>query len=127
MPELRWILLILGLLFVGVLAWREMRRQRERRPPPADEPQQAQRFREPTLGLPEIRAREPAQELPVIEIEDDSMIGLRVDGVRIEEDLQSEEPAPATPREEVDVPPARAASLPESEQPREPIIDWPPE
>src|SRR5688572_22721465 len=100
MPELRWVLLILGLLFVGALAWREMRRQ-QRRPAPQEEPQRAHHFREPTLGLPEVRARESAQDLPVIETEDDSMIGLRIDGVRIEEDLQKEEPAAAAPAREV--------------------------
>ena len=127
MPELRWLLLILGLLFVGVLAWREMRRPRRPSAPP-QEPQQHQphHFREPTLGLPEIRAREPAQELPVVEIDDDSMIGLRVDGMRIEEELQSEELAEAEPAEEVNEL-SRVTSVPESPEPIEPIVDWPPE
>src|SRR5918995_7448222 len=84
MPELRWILLILGLLFIATLAWWEQRRQRKV-PAPKDD-RTPHHFREPSLGLPEMRPREPAPALPVVELEDDSMIGLRIDGVRIEED-----------------------------------------
>jgi cell division protein ZipA len=150
MPELRWILLILGLVFLVALAWWELRRQR-RFPAPREEPTQ-HRFREPTLGLPEMRPREPAPPLPVVEIEDDSMIGLRVDGVRIEEDIQTPqpaevalpEPAPAEAAPlrhpgESNVTPAKAGAqsdeLPSLDPglrrddgaATEPIVDWPPE
>lgn len=99
MPELRWILLIAGALFLGALAVWEVRRQR--RLPPQLEESTHHRFREPTLGLPELRPREGAQELPVVEI-DESMVGRRGDGVRIEEELvavdELAKAAPARPR-----------------------------
>lgn len=88
MPQLRWTLLILGVLFVILLAWIERRRQHrgfldqgpvEHDPlgghasPGTDTSPPG--FREPTLTLPEMRARDPiaAHELPVVEIEDDSL------------------------------------------------------
>ncbi len=124
MPELRWILLIGGLVFVGALAIWEIRRQR-RRPQQIEEVTQP-RFREPTLGLPEIRPREAAQELPVLEI-DDSMVGLRVDGVRIEEDFAAGEPRPAEPIV-LDEPLVDDAPQPDfSVTPPEPVLAWPPE
>ncbi len=93
MPQLRWTLLCLGVLFIILLAWIERRRQRQRgftdhspsvgdkepsalgSPPPA--------FREPSLTLPEMRARDPGppHELPVVEIEDDSLMARRSEGV----------------------------------------------
>jgi cell division protein ZipA len=129
MPELRWILLILGVLFIATLAWWELRRQR--RSPQAQEDRTRHRFREPSLGLPELRPREPAPELPVVELEDDSMIGLRVDGVRIEEDTVE---LPALSETEIleepeDTPAAQpsAVQLPGPERLSEPVLDWPPE
>lgn len=94
MPQLRWTLLILGVLFVILLAWIERRRQRQQgqgfsesahveKPPverghvekePAEAPMSL--LREPAFTLPEMRAaREPAppHDLPVVEIEDDSL------------------------------------------------------
>ena len=67
MPQLRWTLLALGVLFVILLAWIERRRQRQRFTDhaPAAEREQAldpgsgPMFREPALKLPEMRAREP--------------------------------------------------------------------
>lgn len=138
MPELRWTLLILGVLFIAALAWWEFRRPRhsshaaDRLAPtldPPGEPPAAQAHREPTLTLPEIRAREQPQEIPVVEVPDDSLIGLRIDGERPEN-----APAPADP--------AAAAILPEPadeptaqltverepvSQPPTPIVDWPSE
>jgi cell division protein ZipA len=84
MPQLRWTLLFLGVLFVVLLAWIEHRRQRRQgfsdSPPAADqetpaEPSPPALFREPALSLPEMRARDPGppQELPVVEIEEDSL------------------------------------------------------
>ena len=99
MPELRWTLLILGVIFIVVLALWERRRPHQasrQQPhigsdtrslgndsawgPDLDGPNS--RFgREPTLTLPEIRTeirtREPAppRDLPVVEIPEDSRIG----------------------------------------------------
>ena len=107
MPELRWTLLIIGVVFIAVLAWWERRRPHQasreslgdsvethaagstdagwgldtERPGPRPK-------REPTLTLPEIRVREPAsppQDLPVVEIDDDdSLAGLDVAGEKVE-------------------------------------------
>jgi len=83
MPQLRWTLLCLGVLFVVLLAWIEHRRQRRQGftdHPPAEkdtgaEPSPPPMFRDPVLSLPEMRARDsgPPQELPVVEIEEDSL------------------------------------------------------
>lgn len=145
MPELRWILLVAGLLFLAGLALWESRRKR-RLPPQVEEPTQ-HRFREPTLGLPELRPREPSPELPIVEI-DESMIGLRVDGVRIEEDLAAIDvpaaQAPSDPEVPEEVPVLAEAPAPpvigpeddvaavapepfEPQLPAEPIVEWPPE
>ena len=69
MSELRWALLILGVVFVAVLAWWERRRPRQ-----ASGAEGATRLvREPPLTLPEVHVREPApapaltQALPVVE------------------------------------------------------------
>jgi cell division protein ZipA len=134
MPELRWTLLVLGVLFIAALAWWELRRPRQahrsdrdrfapapkdltkepsREPPPS--PVDAPRMhREPTFNVPEMRSREPVHELPVIEISDDSLIGLRIDGHRVEEEVRqpeviAEEPVLPTERE------------PEPEPTREPV------
>lgn len=90
MPQLRWTLLALGVLFVILLAWIERRRQRQRFTDhaPAAEREQAldagsgPMFREPALTLPEMRAREPGSPqdyLPIVEIEDDSLNARRVE------------------------------------------------
>jgi cell division protein ZipA len=94
MPQLRWTLLCLGVVFIILLAWIERRRQRRQGftdsatvdkdlggigadsvPSPI--------FREPALTLPEMRAaREPptpTQDLPVVEIEEDSLNARRVE------------------------------------------------
>jgi cell division protein ZipA len=148
MPELRWILLIAGLVFLGALALWESRRQR-RVPPQHVEGTTQHRFREPSLGLPDIRPRDAAPDLPVVQVDDDdSMIGLRVDGVRIEQDQQGPEESSGAVEEDI-VPLAREAhpdaararevteeldhlddTVPRLEQlpqPPEPIVDWPPE
>jgi cell division protein ZipA len=76
MSELRWALLILGIVFIAVLAWWERRRPRQASgaleragsresaaegPPP-------RLVRDPPLTLPEVRLREPvaAKQLPVV-------------------------------------------------------------
>src|SRR3954468_24479091 len=109
MPELRWTLLIIGVLFVVILAWWERRRPHqasrqvphigeEPRPVASEDWGTATVAREPALTLPEIRTdvrssasappplvhvereRTSPKELPVVEIPDDSLIGLRVEG-----------------------------------------------
>src|SRR4051812_19251108 len=115
MPELRWTLLIIGVLFVVILAWWERRRphqasrqaphiSEEPRPVAAEDWGTATVAREPSLTLPEIRTekrpgsvgpvtfeREPTspKELPIVEIPADSVInGLRVEG---EEEIDEDE------------------------------------
>ncbi len=92
MPELRWTLLIIGVLFIVILAWWERRRPHqasrqaphisgEPRPvvnndpswgPEVDSANTLRVAREPTLTLPEIRTevrtREAPRELPIVEI-----------------------------------------------------------
>src|SRR5215469_15522658 len=74
--QLRWTLLIIGVIFIAALAWWERRRPRQARGTPEHaaprEPvsEAAPRMvREPPLTLPEIRVRDPhgARELPVLE------------------------------------------------------------
>src|SRR5437763_694620 len=77
MSELRWTLLILGVVFVAGLGWWERRRPRRAggaggtsriapREPPAEAPPPPRR--EPTLTLPTMRARDPpvSDALPVL-------------------------------------------------------------
>jgi cell division protein ZipA len=75
MSELRWALLILGIVFIGVLAWWERRRPRQAsgaleragsRESGAEGPPRL--VRDPPLTLPEVRLREPvaAKQLPVV-------------------------------------------------------------
>jgi cell division protein ZipA len=77
MSELRWTLLILGVLFIAALAWWERRRPRQAsgsleraaaREPAAEAPPRA--LREPGLTLPEMRARDPLvpRELPIVAV-----------------------------------------------------------
>ncbi len=73
MQSLRWTLLILGVVFVALLAWWERRRPRQASGRPerstthesfADTPA-PRMVREPPLTLPEMRAREPLVPLPI--------------------------------------------------------------
>ncbi len=79
--ELRWILLIIGVVFIVALALWERRRPRQaNRAPERAAPREApghpgpRPLREPALVLPEMRAREPlsapGQELPVVDLTD---------------------------------------------------------
>src|SRR5690348_637240 len=98
MPQLRWTLLCLGVVFIILLAWIERRRQRRQgftdsatvekelahgSSGPGADSALPPMFREPALTLPEMRAaREsptPTQDLPVVEIEDDSLNARRVE------------------------------------------------
>jgi cell division protein ZipA len=76
MSELRWALLILGVIFIALLAWWERRRPRQAsggleralsREGGADAPPRM--VREPPLTLPDVHVREPlpVQELPVVD------------------------------------------------------------
>jgi cell division protein ZipA len=74
MSELRWTLLIIGVLFLVALAWWERRRPRQasgsvERSPLGPSSGSSARVREPPLVLPEIRAREPLvpRALPVVD------------------------------------------------------------
>src|SRR5580704_8723614 len=93
MSELRWILLILGALFIAGLAWWELRRPRQA---PRDGPEP----RDPPLSLPQMRAREPVRELPVLQIRDSpEAVAVQAPGATIL-------PAPVVV---------------------EPVVEWPPE
>jgi FtsZ-interacting cell division protein ZipA len=143
MPELRWTLLILGVVFIAALAWWELRRPRQsvhgsqdRLAPtldPSDEPAHPPHVhREPTLTLPEIRPREQPQEIPVVEVADDSLIGLRVDGERPEQAPaaleQAAVPILPEPPEDDDRTAQLSVETPEVPPlPAAPIVDWPPE
>ncbi len=157
MPELRWALALLGVLFLGGLALWELRRPRQAarggldpRPQPASAPPFV--HREPSITLPEIRVREPMHELPTGEVVDDSLVGLRIDGTptseggraepvesaaaahpsadRLEASEEPHEDAdPIVPAPEVH---ARVHSLLEraseaAAAPADPIVEWPEE
>jgi len=80
MPELRLTLLIVGLVFLGGLAWWELRRPRQvrgsdlQRPTPeaqewAPSPMSRSRESDRDLELPRMSARDPEADLPVVEFE----------------------------------------------------------
>lgn len=80
MSELRWALLIAGVVFIVGLAWWERRRPRQASgalpraaPREAMSGREAHSVREPSLILPSVRAREPlgAPGLPVLELPDE--------------------------------------------------------
>jgi cell division protein ZipA len=143
MPELRWTLLILGVVFIAALAWWEFRRPRQsahgsqdRLAPtldPPDEPSHPPHVhREPTLTLPEIRPREQPQEIPVVELADDSLLGLRIDGERPEQlpeaPQEAATPILPDPPEDDDRTAQLSVATPEVPPlPAAPIVDWPPE
>jgi FtsZ-interacting cell division protein ZipA len=88
MPELRLTLLVVGLIFLVGLAWWELRRPHQVRgsdlprpgPDPLDRPAERtadwdlpspsalSRTRSPELELPRMSARDPEEELPVVEV-----------------------------------------------------------
>jgi hypothetical protein len=120
MPQLRWTLLFLGVVFIGVLVWFERRRQRqvsgadnEQRTTdgePGVDGSSNRVFREPTLNLPEMRAREPSppHDLPVVEIEEDNFKarlspseGTPVSAATAKRSLPVMDSGPVAPRERV--------------------------
>lgn len=137
MPELRWILLLLGIAFVVGLGWWELRRARRTRPAPLSGPLEhapelhpepaARPAREPSLTLPEIRIPERTDALPVLEVADEAVLGLRIEEPMSATDHRvqpaespsaSEPPAPESPDGE---------PVATTHAPAEPIVDWPPE
>lgn len=124
MSELRWALLILGVLFIAALWWWERRRPRQAsgalerprsREGGADTPPRL--VREPPLTLPEVRAREPVavKELPVVaERRAEQLEEAQEPGEAHERELPVlEAAAPARPAEAVERQPAPAASDPD--------------
>jgi len=153
MSELRWTLLIIGVLFIVALAWWERRRPRQASgsfertsareavdgPPP-------RAMREPPLTLPEVHAGEPlgAHELPVIELEAlDAATAVEAEEAEELETVEAETAddrgpeqawaaSPATePLAATEAAPADAAPvlprevLPELPAPPPPLVDWP--
>jgi cell division protein ZipA len=155
MPELRWTLLIIGVLFIVILAWWERRRPHqasrqtphlssEPRPVVKNDPSwgpdiesvnpraNPHALREPLI-LPEIRTefrgREPTapRELPVVEIPDDSPVGMRADNEHLDEAIAAEEAEEADEAladelegEELAVPAVESMSVAESPNVPEP-------
>jgi cell division protein ZipA len=105
MPELRIILLVAGLLFIGGIAafeWWRSRRNREPVPMPEESPSVDPSAGRTVTPLPEINvvreARVPVNEsLPVIELESASASGTRrALGISISDDVAVDVPHPAT-------------------------------
>jgi cell division protein ZipA len=87
MPELRLTLLLVGLVFLGGLAWWELRRPRQvrgsdlQRPAPeapewAPSPMSRSRESDRDLELPRMSARDPEADLPVVEFEPADFVAL---------------------------------------------------
>jgi cell division protein ZipA len=138
MPELRWALALLGVVFLGGLAWWELRRPRQSARGELDSPAhspaaphaQAPVHREPSISFPEIRTRDPMHELPAVDLPEDSLIGLRADGARFEAaEPSGEEVEPIVPVPEPPPPPEvlleEASAV--AAVPAEPIVEWPEE
>jgi cell division protein ZipA len=144
MSELRWALLILGLLFIVVLAFWERRRPRQASPHAGergtarDSGELPRPLREPTLTLPEMRAREPLvpAELPVVEMPDEPGVP-RLQAVTEagEPELLADPVRPAA-EEPRAVPTVSAApqgpvlareALPELPAAPPPVVEWPPD
>ena len=123
MHQLRWTLLLIGVLFIAVLAWWELRRPRqarggfESRPPSELKPEPEDAVQpEVSISLPEMRARIPITELPVLRIAEDTPLGAVVE-------VTAAPPPPAPPPES-----AAPQGLPATAEPdAEPIVEWPPE
>jgi FtsZ-interacting cell division protein ZipA len=119
--ELRWTLLLLGVLFIAVLAWWELRRPRQARGGDLERSVRAGEAaphvpvleREPTLTLPEMRAREPVHELPVVEIPPDALLAPYIE--------PPPEPPPSEPEEPAleELAPEPIAAEPQEEPPQE--------
>jgi ZipA, C-terminal FtsZ-binding domain len=147
MPELRLTLLIAGLVFLVGLAWWELRRPRQARGSDfvrdAPEPQDM-----PALELPRMSARDPAAQVPVVELESatDPAAPLGTGGVEglLAElgaslhpdppisDLDDDPETLLTPDAAVAAPTTEPADLPDVSgepavpvAPAAPVVDWP--
>ncbi|HUK02084.1 MAG TPA: cell division protein ZipA C-terminal FtsZ-binding domain-containing protein [Steroidobacteraceae bacterium] len=126
MLELRWILALVGVLFIAGLAWWEMRRGRrvpasERSTVLTAEPSAHDR-----LELPHMRAREPLHDLPVLTAQPQPP-PTAASGEAPEpasEPVSHSAPAPAI--QSAALAPAGALAAAAAEQP-EPIVEWPEE
>jgi cell division protein ZipA len=120
MSQLRWSLLIIGVVFIIALGWWERRRPRQAsgsfersagREPAGEPPPRA--LREPALTLPEMRAREPVmpRELPSVDVDDEATLPILppARGEPVAATLSVTAAAAAEP------PPAEPAELPEPE------------
>ena len=150
MPELRWTLLIIGVLFLAGLAWWELRRSRRGLAGSGDRPGEPLATRElsrtsgersaladgikhePTISFPEVPAQ-VERELPVVEVvDDDSLIGLRIDGAReetidVDPIAEGEEPiVPSSPEPTEGEEPEPLLGVAPPQSP-DPIVDWPDE
>ena len=126
MPELRWTLLILGVLFIGGLAWWERRKPRHAPGAPAGgESHSARAAREPALTLPEIRVRDPAppRQLPVVEIRDEQSSAESL--LRLVPVLEPAEPLAGEASDAGEPVPEGPAAAPAVGA--EPIVEWPPD
>src|SRR6202043_2955450 len=158
MSELRWTLLILGVVFIAALAWWERHRPRQAsrssaaertaaREPAADAAPRT--LREPTLSLPQMRARDPLamHDLPVVEVARDPpalpVLGPAPPGHVRPGDAPAEPVGPAGTESAADDTPGGDAaamdvghgvpagvpleSLPSLPPAAEPLVDWPPD
>jgi cell division protein ZipA len=120
MSQLRWSLLIIGVVFIIALGWWERRRPRQAsgsfersagREPAGEPPPRA--LREPALTLPEMRAREPVmpRELPSVDVDDEATLPILppARGEPVAATLSATAAAAPEP------PPAEPAELPEPE------------
>ena len=146
LSELRWALLIFGVLFfVGLTLW-ELRRPRQAR---NNEPTAPTRARDVSLELPEMHAREPiaGRNPPLIEMPDDldEVPVLEAPPAPLESPAADAgadaEPEPLAPEPLVpqpEPPPAEAAfevaspDVPSGDSswapgPTEPLVEWPPD
>jgi cell division protein ZipA len=142
MSDLRSALLVLGLLFIVVLTFWERRRPRQASPHASERATARDSGerprREPTLTLPEMRAREPLvpAELPVVEMpeEPDSPRPETAGQEAAERDGPPQDPLPPEPDELRVIPTVTAApqgpvlareALPELPASPFPVVEWP--
>jgi len=156
MSELRWTLLIIGVLFIVALAWWERRRPRQAsgalaRTPPREEAEAPPRPpRDAALTLPEVHVGEPlgSHELPVIELPEldptqpeAALPGGTARTAGSADAVPEVSTAPAPPSVATPAAAARAAEdsapagvpplprevLPELPAPAPPVVHWPPD
>jgi cell division protein ZipA len=142
MSELRWTLLVLGVLFIAALAWWERHRPRQGSGGGAAERTAARQpaAAEPTLTLPQMRARDPLamHDLPLVEVARDLpavpvlepapaqplACDSTATGSATEDALAAEAAVDAVHGVPAGVPLESLPSLPPAAAPR---VDWPPD